>query len=136
MKKILASGTLLAMHLTRDDYSPGLNFFSTDADFLQVGSWNYGKGQPLAAHNHNPFVRSAERTQEVIVVVQGALRADIYDEDDTLVESVVVRSGETLVNLAGGHGYEILKDNTLVVEVKNGPYAGPDKDRRRLANNA
>jgi hypothetical protein len=35
--------------------------------------------------------------------------------------------------LRGGHGYEILEDGTQVLEVKNGPYLGPDVDRRRLA---
>ena len=34
--------------------------------------------------------------------------------------------------LRGGHGYEILEDGTQVLEVKNGPYLGPDVDRRRL----
>ena len=37
-----------------------------------------------------------------------------------------------MICLEGGHGYEILEDNTRVLEIKNGPYPGPEKDRRRL----
>jgi hypothetical protein len=40
--------------------------------------------------------------------------------------------GDTIILLNGGHGYEILSDNTKVLEVKNGPYVGADKDRERL----
>lgn len=32
----------------------------------------------------------------------------------------------------GGYGYRILEDNTKVIEIKNGPYLGAEKDRRRL----
>lgn len=110
----------------------GPEFFSDDGDFLQIGSWNYQAGQQLAAHNHNIVPRSTDRTQEFIVLLRGSLRADIYTEDDEFVESVVINAGEGLLNLSGGHGYEILEDDTIVIESKNGPYPGADADRRRL----
>jgi hypothetical protein len=37
-----------------------------------------------------------------------------------------------MVLLAGGHGYEILEDNTKILEVKNGPYLGASEDRKRI----
>ena len=36
-----------------------------------------------------------------------------------------------IIQYEGVHEYEIL-ENTKVIEVKNGPYFGPDKDRTRI----
>jgi hypothetical protein len=40
--------------------------------------------------------------------------------------------GDVLALFNGGHGYEVLEDNTRVLEVKNGPYLGPEVDRRKI----
>jgi len=136
MKIIEADGIVLAKKMTIDDFAPGLNFFSNEEDALQIGSWNYQAGQKLAAHNHNIVSRESNRTQEFIVLLRGSLRADIYTEGDVFVESVIIHAGEGLLNLAGGHGYEILDDDTIVIESKNGPYPGAEADRRRLDTDA
>ena len=49
-----------------------------------------------------------------------------------LVDTVRVNQGEILVLLESGHGYKILEDDTTVLEVKNGPYFGAEKDRIRF----
>jgi hypothetical protein len=66
--------------------------------------------------------------------MQGAVKASIYTEDDVLVEEHVLHANDTLILLSGGHGYEIVMDKTVVLEVKNGPYLGAEKDRTRLAS--
>jgi len=48
------------------------------------------------------------------------------------VAELVIGTGDVAILLRGGHGYEILEDGTEVLEVKNGPYVGADRDRRRL----
>jgi hypothetical protein len=37
-----------------------------------------------------------------------------------------------MVMLKGGHGYDILENNTQVLEVKNGPFTSVEKDRERF----
>ena len=125
-------GTRLAMVVRNADWQPGLNFISADTDYIQAGIWGYAKGHKLAAHRHLAVPRQIDRTQEVLFVKQGRLRADIYDEADALVKSVELEAGDVIVLLAGGHGYEMLADGTMVLEVKNGPYVGADKDRKRI----
>ena len=57
---------------------------------------------------------------------------DIYSEEDAFVDSVELSCGDILILFFGGHGYEILENGTQVLEVKNGPYVGAEKDRKRI----
>ncbi len=133
MKVIYEKGTKLALLLQCEDFKDGLSFFTEDGDFIQLGSWRYAAGVQLAAHNHNRVPRQNTRTQEAVVVLRGRLRASVYSEEDVLVDRLEAGPSEVMLFLAGGHGYEILEDDTVVIEVKNGPYPGPEADRRRLS---
>ncbi len=108
---------------------PGLTFYSSSEDFIQVGIWNHPLNTVLNSHIHNKHVKEVNRTSEVLVVLDGSIHVDLYSESQELVNSAVVSSGEILVCLRGGHGYRILSENTKVLEVKNGPYYGPAIDR-------
>ncbi len=131
-RDIVHEGLVLARHLAADAWPEALAFHSADADFLQVGTWSYKAGRQLAAHRHNPVPREVGHTQELVFVRRGRLAATIYALDDTPVERIELRAGDVLVLLHGGHGYEILEDDTQVLEVKNGPYVGAETDRTRL----
>ena len=131
VREVKVDNEVLAV-LVGGDWEEGLHFYSSDTDFIQVGTWRYPAGRALQAHVHNLAKRSITRTQEVIFVRKGALRATIYDELGRPAEKIIVREGDLLILLRGGHGYEILEDDTKVLEVKNGPYPGPEVDRTRL----
>lgn len=133
MQTVKHKGKLLAFRLGMEDFGQGLSFFTRAEAFLQVGSWHYQAGQILNPHNHNIVPRSADRTQEAVVVLKGRIRADIYGEDDIFVASIEAGERQVLVLLQGGHGYEVLEDGTVAIEIKNGPYLGPDTDRRVIA---
>lgn len=132
MATISHQGKTLALHLCVDEIPQGLSFMTGDEEYMQMGTWRYPKGKVLAAHNHNPIPRQAERTQEMLVVLKGGVKAAIFSEDDEPVTELAVSAGEVLLLLAGGHGYEITEDDTVVIEAKNGPYPGAEADRRRL----
>lgn len=113
-------------------WSNGLNFFSDNSEFIQVGSWVYPAEKELQAHRHNHVDKIAGWTQEVLYVKKGKIRADIYNSSEFKVSEIIVSEGDALILLAGCHGYMILEDNTQVLEIKNGPYLGAEVDRRRL----
>jgi len=113
-------------------WNAGLNFFSDDSDFIQAGIWGYNRGTCLNAHIHNEVVRQVLWTQEVIFVRSGKLEAVIYGISGRIVAKVLMTEGDIIIMLRGGHGYNILEDNTSVLEVKNGPYPGASEDRRKL----
>lgn len=123
---------MLAIIIRGKDWKEGLNFVSSDQHYQQVGVWGYDKGKLLNAHRHLVAPRTAHRTQEVVYVREGKLRAHIYTEEKKLLTSVNLIAGDTIILLAGGHGYEIMGDGTKVLEVKNGPYVGAEKDRERI----
>lgn len=132
VQQIEHDGRVLAILVRNDDWGKGLNFISNDEDFLQVGTWWYDQGKLLQPHIHLEAPRQVSYTQEVIYVREGRIRADIFTDGEEKLMSVEVEKGDLLVLLGGGHGYEILEDDTQVIEVKNGPYVGADQDRRRI----
>lgn len=124
--------TVLAILIRDADWERRLNFLSSDKDYVQVGTWWYDKGQKLAPHTHKIEPRTILSTQEVIYVKEGRLKANIYTEKRELLRSFELGEKDILILLRGGHGYEILEDDTKVLEVKNGPYVGAERDRERI----
>jgi oxalate decarboxylase/phosphoglucose isomerase-like protein (cupin superfamily) len=132
MRIIKKSDKVLAKIISFEDMKPGLNFFSENEEFIQVGAWKYEKGKELLAHIHNKVDRAINRTHEVLYVIKGELEATIYTLDEQFVEKLVLQAGSMLILLECGHGYKILEDDTTVLEIKNGPYLGAEIDRRRI----
>ena len=63
----------------------GLDFLTNDESFIQVGTWNYKKDKILDAHYHNYFERSSYVTQEIVYVLQGKIKCNLYQEDTTYI---------------------------------------------------
>ncbi len=114
----------LAVYVRSEDWKEGLHFVGKESDFLQIGLWHYESGKKLGPHKHVINNRSISYTQEMIFIKKGRLEASIYSNDDKLVETVELRSGDFMLLCSGGHGYRITEDGTQVLEVKNGPYTG------------
>lgn len=132
MKNIVYNDIILARHILIGDVKKGLSFFSENEEFIQVGSWDYDEGKQLLAHYHNEYSRVVTRTCEVLVVLNGKVEASIYNLSGELVDRMEVNAGEVLVLLECAHGYKVLEDSTRVIEIKNGPYFGPEIDRTRI----
>jgi hypothetical protein len=132
MREIIFNNEIIAKHIPSDSWAEGLGFYSHNDEFIQVGTWKYNKGKSLLKHIHNEVNRIVIRTQEVLFVKRGSLKANIYSLDEELVAELIINEGDTLILLNCGHGYEILEDETQVLEIKNGPYPGADIDRRRF----
>jgi len=132
MIEITKDKEVLARYIPASSWKEGLSFFSKDNEFIQAGTWKYGKGKELLAHVHNEVERKINRTQEVLYVVKGKIQASIYDLKCNFVETISINAGDFLILLNCGHGYKILEDDTQVLEIKNGPYLGPEIDRKRI----
>ena len=80
------------------------------------------RGSYLPVHRHLNPAKS-----ESIVVVRGKVGITIYDDAGTEVESRMVGAGcDTVgVDIEAGvwHGLVVLEDDTVVFEVKEGPFA-------------
>ena len=132
MKIYKHNGKILSIVYREEDWVEGLNFITPDELFVQVGSWWYQKGKKLASHVHNDFERKAMRTQEMTYVKKGSMRVLLYDEDQNFIEDYVLNEGDLSVFAYGGHGYEILEDDTKIIEAKNGPFTSPEIDKENF----
>ena len=125
---------VLARHITAEEWGDGLKFFSADEEFIQVGIWGYDDDKSIQPHAHNEVERTVAWTQEALYVRSGAVRCHVYDLTLDHVTDLDARAGDILVLLRGGHGYTVLEPGTQVLEIKNGPYVGADRDRFRFQN--
>lgn len=132
MKEYTFDGKILARLIESGDWKKGLGFFSNDNEFIQVGTWFYDKGKELQNHVHNKFERTALRTYETVYMVSGSMRVNLYTLEKEFVTSFDISQGDTLILLDSGHGYEILSDDTKVLEIKNGPFMGVDIDKEKF----
>ena len=106
---------------------PGHTFPTQPSDELQVGLFNHKQGHEISRHYHPPFARELNFTTEVLLILSGSVQVDIYNDSLKLVKSVQVGGNSVIILKRGGHGFSILQD-AIIVEVKQGPYAG-DKDK-------
>ena len=120
---------LIAIIYREEDWQKGLNFITPDNLFIQVGSWWYDKGKKLDSHKHLKYSRKANITQEMVYVKDGSMRVDLYSIDKVFIKSFELKKGDLSVLVSGGHGYEILEENTKIIESKNGPFISVDKDK-------
>ena len=129
-ERITHGKQLLALIIRRDDTGPGANFLTEDESAMQVGILNHPKATVLQAHIHKEVTRQIYGTQEVLFMRKGKMRVDFFADDETYLESRTLETGDTILLVSGGHGFEMLEDVDMI-EAKTGPYLG-DKDKRRF----
>jgi hypothetical protein len=132
MEIIKHSEKIISIIYRNDDWTKGLNFITPDEMYIQVGSWWYDKGKKLDSHIHKDFDRNATRTQETIYVKKGSVKVLLFTEREDFFQDYVLYEGDLAVFGYGGHGYEILEDNTQIIESKNGPFVSVDKDKKKF----
>lgn len=121
---------LIAKIIRGQEWPKDLKFYSDEEDFLQVATWNYDSDKHLKAHGHKICERTSNRTNELLFIKRGKIRAYFYNEQDKLIIEKELNKGDIVIIYAGGHAYDILEDKTQVLEVKNGPYLGLEKDKK------
>ena len=116
--------------IIRASVMPAETTFVTPNDYKQqVGFIAYPAGGVIKRHVHKPLERHIVGTSEVLIVRKGRAEIDIYDDDRTLVATRELRTGDVMLMVGGGHGFRILED-TVFLEVKQGPYTGIDEKER------
>jgi hypothetical protein len=132
MKTIKHKDQIISIIYRDGDWIEGLNFITPGNMFVQVGSWWYQKGKKLDSHVHNEFKREAFRTQEMTYVKRGSMKVLLYDEEMQFLQDFILKEGDLAVFGYGGHGYEILEDDTQIIEAKNGPFVDVETDKTKF----
>ena len=129
LETIAVDGTVLA-YIARARELPSQTTFLTPKDCnLQVGHVVYRAGGEITRHMHVPVERHLSTTTEVLVVEKGRCLVDVFDEARQLVRTCELTVGDIVIAVAGGHGFRLLED-TVLLEVKQGPYPGVAEKER------
>ncbi len=104
----------------------------TPSEFSQqLAYMNRDKGHIIKPHVHNIFQRNVYLTQEALFIRKGKIRVDLYDLEKKYILSKILEQGDMILLASGGHGIEMLEQSEII-EVKQGPYAG-EMDKVRFA---
>ena len=131
IKEISFENQLYAFVCSLNDVSKGLEFLSDDSDFIQLGTWNYEKNFSTVPHYHLEHDKPSNLTQEVVLVHKGSVKCRLFTKEGNYVDEVDINEGELIVQIYGVHEY-IMNEDSIVLEIKNGPYYGPEVDRKRI----
>jgi hypothetical protein len=127
-----SDGDLIAVVVRVDERPEGVRFLSAPDDSLQLGVSGYRRGVTVAPHTHRSHQVTVPTGQEVIHVDRGRVSVDLYDREDRFLSRTLLTSGDTMLFVAGGHGLS-MEEDTRIIEVKQGPYRGREKDKRPIA---
>ena len=117
--------------IRKDINIEGKKFFSSPKDFLQVGYMNLKKDETLRPHIHKPQNKNIYENQEVLYLVSGKMKVSFYDKIPKKINEAYLTSGDLIILLSGGHGFKFLED-TIMIEIKQGPYNGQNNDKMFL----
>lgn len=122
---------LLHIVLKKENINPGRIDIISSENFLQCAMLNLEKGKTFKPHRHI----WKERTENVIAqeswhVIEGSVKCIFYDLDDTIIGERILNAGDSSFTLEGGHNYEIIEENSKILEYKTGPYAGQEFDKK------
>ena len=130
IERILDNSTELAVIVRSSFFKEGIEFLTPGTYSQQLGYMCRPADYVIAPHVHNPIAREVHYTNEVLFIKSGSVRVDFYSTDREYLESKVLKGGDVILLASGGHGFTML-EQTEIIEVKQGPYAG-DGDKTRF----
>lgn len=116
-----------------NDISIGRRDLSDPVEFLQIATINMEKGKTFFPHKHIwSDTRPTKIPQESWIVIKGSVKVTLYDTNDKIIKEDILMPGDASITFYGGHNYKSLEENTIVYEVKTGPYLGLELDKVKI----
>jgi len=136
IENVAHEGRVLALIVRSNFHQSGIRFFTPDDYSQQLAYMNRPQGYIIQPHIHNSVPRQVQYTKEVLFIRSGKVRVDFYDDNKNYLESRILVGGDVILLAFGGHGFQMLEDSEII-EVKQGPYAGEhDKERFNSTSNS
>lgn len=123
LKEIKFGEVIFAIIVSSKFEKDGIEFFTPNDFSQQLAYMKRPKDYVIAPHVHNAVRREVLFTKEVLFIKSGKVRVDFYDDDKNYLESTIIVGGDVILLAFGGHGFEMLEESEII-EVKQGPYAG------------
>ena len=99
----------------------GVNFLTPKELSHQVGFIKHKSKHFIKPHKHYKNIRRIEYTSEVLIILNGKLRVDFYDNKKKYLFSKIIKKNDIIILNSGGHGFKVL-ETVEMIEVKQGPY--------------
>ena len=128
--KIEDENELIAMIITVEHKSAGIEFFTPEEFTQQLAYMNRPSGYVIEPHLHNRVKREVYYTKEALFIRSGKVRVDFYNENKVYLKSNILNAGDVILLAKGAHGFEMLEE-TDIIEIKQGPYVG-EQDKTRF----
>lgn len=124
----------IAIHIPakNNNWPVGTSFLTDNDTYIQAATQNYTSGKVIASHKHLEYQRVVKKTQEVLFIKKGKMRAEFFSRKEKKIKTLLLVAGDIIILLAGGHGYKMLSPKTEFLEIKNGPYISEEIDRERI----
>jgi hypothetical protein len=126
---VQCDGITLAYLIRGESDSDATTFLTPPELGFQAGFIAYGSGNQIQRHVHKRIERRVADSSEFLLLKKGRCIVDIYDDSRNLVATRELRAGDSLLLVAGGHGFQLLED-TVFLEIKQGPYVGVGEKER------
>jgi len=120
------NGELVAVLIRREfmsrEMSNHAKYISAKNLSLQFGVGHYPKNYVAPRHAHEKRESNA-RYEELIHLVRGRMRVDLYGKGKVKFKTVTMRGGDSIHLVSGGHGFKMLSP-CKCIEIKQGPFTG------------
>jgi hypothetical protein len=123
VEQIFDEYRMIAIIVYAEYRGEGTEFFTPHNFSQQLAYIQRQSGVKLQAHMHKPVPRNVKYTQETLFIRKGKVKVNFYNEERKFMDSRVLKTGDVVLLISGGHDFTMLED-TDMIEVKQGPYAG------------
>lgn len=118
---VLHGKKIIAILLAAGYRKNGIEFLTPAACGQQLAYIGRPKGYIITPHLHKPAKRVIRSFSEALFVKRGRVRVDFYSGNKKRIASRIIRAGDVVLFIAGGHGFEFLERSELI-EIKQGPF--------------
>ena len=130
IKKIIHNNEIISI-IGSVNYNPdSTEFITEEKAILQVGYISYPSSHKIKPHKHIPYDRTTIGTNEFLILKEGKVRLNLYTDSQEFLESHILNKGDWVLLCGGSHGFDMI-EKSIMIEVKNGPFAGK-KDKIRF----
>lgn len=121
--EITSNNKLIAIIIYSNFKKDGIHFFTPDNLSQQLAYMSRPKDYQIVPHTHKEVPRHVTFTLETLLIRSGKVKVDLYNDENEYLESYQLQTGDVIFLASGGHGFTMLEDSEII-EVKQGPYAG------------
>lgn len=105
----------------------GVEFLTDQLEEFQVGIMLRDHSNNVPKHIHNENLRNIKNTSECLLVLDGEIELNLWDEENIFIKSLIIKA-PSVITLFRGYHELVFRKPTKLIEIKQGPYKkGKDK---------